>query len=73
MNCFTWQDGEPHANDTFQPQSISLIESEPLKRECIHFLTCIQQGKEPLTSGLEGLRVTEVLEAADKSLMKGNS
>lgn len=71
FNCLTWQDGEPHANDAFESIPIPIPESEPLKNECLHFLDCIQNLKEPITSGLEGLRVTEVLEAADKSLMKG--
>jgi UDP-2-acetamido-3-amino-2,3-dideoxy-glucuronate N-acetyltransferase len=71
FNCLTWQDGEPHANDAFESKPIPLIESEPLRNECSHFLDCIQNQREPITSGHEGLRVTEVLEAADTSLMKG--
>lgn len=67
-NCIEWQEGQPHANDGFDTYAISFPESEPLKNECLHFLTCIQKGEEPLTSGEEGLRVTEVLEAAEKSL-----
>jgi UDP-2-acetamido-3-amino-2,3-dideoxy-glucuronate N-acetyltransferase len=67
-DCLAWKDGEPHANDAFQTQAVPLPESEPLKNECLHFLTCIQKGEEPLTSGQEGLRVTEVLEKAEQSL-----
>jgi len=71
-DCFIWQEGYPHANDDFQTEVIPLSETEPLKNECLHFLTCIQKGEEPLTSGLEGLRVTEVLEKAETSLHERN-
>ncbi len=67
-HCLTWKDGHCHANDAVQTEYISLPPSEPLKNECLHFLTCIQKGEEPLTSGQEGLRVTEVLEKAEHSL-----
>lgn len=43
---------------------------EPLKVECQHFLDCIRDGREPLTSGLDGLRVVQILEAAADSLKK---
>jgi predicted dehydrogenase len=41
---------------------------EPLKKECEHFLTCIQKGMCPLSDGYSGLRVVSILEAASKSL-----
>ena len=41
---------------------------EPLKKECEHFLTCIQKGVCPLSDGYSGLRVVSILEAAGKSL-----
>ncbi len=41
---------------------------EPLKVECRHFLDCITKGDRPLTGGEEGLKVIEILEAADRSL-----
>ncbi len=43
---------------------------EPLKRECEHFLGCVQHGQEPRSSGRVGLKVVEVLEAAQRSLTK---
>jgi len=67
-NCLMWKDGQCHANDEVQTKNISLPESEPLKNECLHFLTCIQKGEVPVTSGQEGLRVTQVLEQAEHSL-----
>lgn len=45
--------------------------SEPLKLECLHFLECIEKGKEPLANGMSGLQVVRVLEAAQKSLDNG--
>jgi len=45
--------------------------SEPLMRECRHFVDCIASGKEPKTSGREGLRVVRVLETAHHSLREG--
>lgn len=68
LNCLAWKEGHPHANESFQTRCIPLPESEPLKAECLHFLTCIQDGTEPLTSGQEGLRVIEVLEKAEKTI-----
>jgi predicted dehydrogenase len=41
---------------------------EPLKKECEHFLMCIQNGKYPLSDGYSGLKVVSILEAASKSL-----
>jgi predicted dehydrogenase len=41
---------------------------EPLRVQCQHFVECIVQGKTPLTDGVNGLRVVQVLEAIDESL-----
>jgi predicted dehydrogenase len=41
---------------------------EPLKKECEHFITCIQKGMCPLSDGYSGLRVVSILEAANKSM-----
>jgi predicted dehydrogenase len=42
--------------------------SEPLRRECSHFLDCMERRERPLTDGESGLRVLRVLEAAGRSL-----
>jgi predicted dehydrogenase len=44
---------------------------EPLRAECQHFVDCIQGGVQPITNAREGLRVVQVLEAAQASLMNG--
>jgi len=44
---------------------------EPLQTGCRHFIDCIQNGRRPLTDGVTGLRVVQVLEAAEQSLRQG--
>ncbi|MCB0190951.1 MAG: Gfo/Idh/MocA family oxidoreductase [Anaerolineae bacterium] len=44
---------------------------EPLHSECLHFLECVRQRKKPLTDGYNGLRVVNVIEAAQRSLKNG--
>jgi predicted dehydrogenase len=44
---------------------------EPLHAECQHFVDCIRQGRSPRSDGLDGLRVVQVLEAAERSLRDG--
>ncbi len=43
-------------------------QTEPLKEEISHFLNCIKEDKLPFTDGENGLKVVEILEAAQKSL-----
>lgn len=45
--------------------------SEPLKCECSHFIDCIINKRSPLTDGRNGLAVTLVLDAAQRSLKNG--
>lgn len=44
---------------------------EPLRVECLHFVECVRERKQPLTDGLGGLRVVKVLDAAQRSLKAG--
>ena len=46
---------------------------EPLKIECLHFVECALGRKQPLTDGRNGLKVVEVIEAAQKSLRLGGA
>ncbi len=48
-----------------------LNEREPLKAECAEFVRCVLEGDVPVTDGLNGLHVVEVLEAAHHSLHRG--
>lgn len=43
-------------------------QEEPLKVQCQHFIDCIRDGRDCLSSGIEGLKVIQVLEAASHSL-----
>lgn len=44
---------------------------EPLNEACKHFIECIFKKEKPLTDGLDGIRVVELLEAAQTSLKLG--
>jgi len=46
---------------------------EPLREECQHFLDCIVNQTEPRSSGLDGLRVIKILEAAERSMRNGST
>jgi UDP-2-acetamido-3-amino-2,3-dideoxy-glucuronate N-acetyltransferase len=48
-------------------QYIKVLEEEPLKKECQHFLDVVEKDIKPLTDGAEGLRVLKVLSAASRS------
>jgi len=50
---------------------VPLVNEEPLRRECQHFIECIGTRKVPRTSGESGVRVLEVLEACERSLRQG--
>lgn len=42
---------------------------EPLKQECLHFVNAMETRQTPRTDGLNGLRVLQILHAAQRSLM----
>lgn len=44
---------------------------EPLRAELLHFLQAIRSGQAVRSDGLQGLKVTKILEAAEKSLFNG--
>jgi len=46
---------------------------EPLKRELKHFVECVRKNKQPLASGLDGLKALIICEAVLKSATKGKS
>ena len=48
-----------------------LESSEPLRLEVEHYVHCVRTGETPRSDGLQGLGVTTVLEAADRSLANG--
>ncbi|MBI3269150.1 MAG: Gfo/Idh/MocA family oxidoreductase [Planctomycetes bacterium] len=46
---------------------------EPLKNQDAHFLACVQGRVRPTTSGREGLRVVQALEAIQQSMAQGGA
>lgn len=54
-----------HHGDMYSPV---VKQTESLSLECQHFVDCIQGGVQPESSGVEGLQVVQILEAASKSL-----
>jgi UDP-2-acetamido-3-amino-2,3-dideoxy-glucuronate N-acetyltransferase len=67
-NHLTWTNGQNPTPSKARPEPVLVPESEPLRAECQHFITCCQQRLTPLTDGAEGLRVLQVLHAAQRSL-----
>ena len=61
------QDSIPRIDST-PAEKVAVPEAEPLREECIHFLKCCQDRTAPKTDGHEGLRVLQVLQAAQSSL-----
>jgi predicted dehydrogenase len=49
---------------------LDVEKEEPLKRECRHFIDCVNSGLKPLTGAQEGLSVLKVLSAIDKSIVR---
>ena len=43
-------------------------QTEALESACRHFIHCIQTGEKPITDGHAGLRVVELLQAAEQSI-----
>lgn len=63
-----WKDGMP-IPDKKEAVIVDYEKSEPLRKECSHFLECVASGKTPLTDGREGLAVLEVLAACQQSML----
>lgn len=56
---------KPLSQEYFVPK---IGNERPLTAQLKHFLDCVESNKKPLTNGEEALKVTKVLEAAQKSL-----
>lgn len=54
-----------HYGDMYVPY---VKQEEPLKVECQHFLDCIQNGRQPISNGNQGLELVRILEASSASL-----
>ena len=61
-----WEDGMPHPFQ-IQPVPVPVTpQAEPLRLECAHFLSCIAEGRQPISNGEEATQVVEILQWADK-------
>ena len=65
-----WLDRVPVAHKE-DGQVVSLPAAEPLRKECEHFLDCVQTRQTPRSNGESALRVLQVLEACEMSLGDG--
>lgn len=68
-----WVDGNIPQPQKSDGEKIIVVQQEPLKEECIHFIQCCKARIQPKTDGKEGLRVLRVLEAAQKSMDNNGS
>lgn len=57
----------------FNVQYLKVIEEEPLRNECQHFVDVVEKDIQPLTDGVEGLRVLKVLSTASQSQTKNET
>ncbi|MEZ5321574.1 MAG: Gfo/Idh/MocA family oxidoreductase [Microthrixaceae bacterium] len=67
-----WRDGVPIPVPG-DGTAVALEEAEPLRLECEHFLDCVRTGRRPRTDGEEGMAVLEVLDAAQRSLVRNGA
>lgn len=63
-----WKQGQP-VPVKGEGAKVQYPADEPLKQECLHFINCIEKRQTPRTDGLNGLRVLQILHAAQRSLM----
>ena len=62
-----WEQGAPIPIKA-EAERVDIPQDEPLRAECAHFLECMATGQTPTTDGEEGMRVLQVLKAAQQSL-----
>jgi len=49
-------------------RAVDVVDAEPLRAECAHFVECVADGKPPRTGGRAGLEAVRVIEACQRSL-----
>jgi predicted dehydrogenase len=64
------EQAEPHVIHEAADVVPAITPSEPLKNQSIDFLDAIDSGREPVSTGEIGLRVVEVMEAVDASILE---
>ncbi len=68
QHSIQWQGGRVPSADRVEGEKVEVPQSEPLRNECSHFLSCCLQRSQPRTDSVEGLQVLRVLAMAQKSL-----
>jgi UDP-2-acetamido-3-amino-2,3-dideoxy-glucuronate N-acetyltransferase len=66
------RDGLPVLHSEASEQ-VALDGTEPLRRECEHFIDCVRYRRQPLTNAASGIRVLRVLQACQDSLERNGS
>lgn len=64
-------DADTLANREGETRSVEVAEREPLKEECLHFISCIEKKTRPVSDGRQGLEVVKILTAASESIKRG--
>jgi UDP-2-acetamido-3-amino-2,3-dideoxy-glucuronate N-acetyltransferase len=68
-HSINWKNGIPTPEKAEEvPVNLSDIWEEPLKAECRAYLSAVENGHKPITSGEEGLRVLRILELSQHSI-----
>ncbi len=70
-NYMQWDKGQPITNKKEGEIIVYDNQHTPLYRECQEFINCYKNGLQPVTDGEEGKRVLQVLDMAQRSLLKG--
>jgi predicted dehydrogenase len=65
-----WLDGVPVPRNDAETV-LDIADTEPLRVECEHFLTCVTNRTTPRTDGASALSVLRVLEASQRSMDQG--
>ena len=68
-----WVEGQIPVAHRAESVNVELEQLEPLKEECLHFARAVETRSQALSDGASGLRVLQVLEAAQKSLDGGGA
>ena len=66
-----WVYGENLAQRSGDIRVPSFPATEPLSVEIRHFVECVAEGATPRTPGADGIRVVDVLDAAQRSMREG--
>lgn len=63
--------GADLANVEAELEAVPCEDIQPLQAECAHLVECIESGARPVNDGWDGVRVVEMLAAADRSIQTG--